>query len=165
MPSMENHNGIDILAKIKTLPALASFNEDDLKELLRVSKIMRYRPGELIANESSYDGWIYYLISGRVRIVKKGNEIAVLQRTGDVFGEIGNIGGTDLSVSVYALDDSSCLKIDISTLEGLTSDNRFVFRYLIFRGVAEVLAKRLKITTEKYLRAKEEIERLQSEPK
>ena len=156
-------DSVDIIAKIKTLPALESFGENDLKELLRISKIVRYDPGELIADEHSYDGWIYYLISGRVRIVKKGNELAVLQRTGDVFGEVGGMGSGELSVSVYALDESTCLKIDISTVDGLPNENRFVFRYVIFKGFAEVLAKRLRITTEKYLKAKEEIERLKTQ--
>jgi CRP-like cAMP-binding protein len=80
-------DSVDIIEKIKTLPAMESFGEKDLQELLRISKIVRYAPGELIVDESSYDGWIYYLIAGRVRIAKAGNDLAVLQRTGDVFGE------------------------------------------------------------------------------
>ena len=153
-------DSVDILEKIKTLPALESFDEKDLKELLRISKIVRYEPGELIVDESTYDGWIYYLIAGRVRIAKKGAELAVLQRTGDVFGDVGGIGSGELSVSVLALDEATCLKIDISTIDGLPNENRFVFRYVIYRGFAEVLAKRLRITTEKYLKAREEVKRL-----
>ena len=153
-------DSFDIIEKIKTMPALESFDENDLKELLRISKIMRYNPGELIVDELNYDGWIYYLIAGRVRIAKKGAELAVLQRIGDVFGDVGGIGSGELSVSVYALDEATCLKINISTVDGLPSENRFIFRYVIYRGFAEVLAKRLRLTTERYLKAKEEIERL-----
>jgi len=153
-------DSFDIIEKIKTMPALESFDEKDLKELLRISKIVRYDQGELIVDESSYDGWIYYLISGRVRIVKAGNELAVLQRTGDVFGEVGSMGSGELSVSVYALEEATCLKIDISTVDGLPNENRYVFRYVIFRGFAEVLAKRLRITTAKFLAAKEELDKL-----
>jgi CRP/FNR family cyclic AMP-dependent transcriptional regulator len=72
------------------------------------------------------------------------------------------MGSGDLSVSVSALDEATCLKIDISTVDGLPSENRFIFRYVIYRGFAEVLAKRLRITTAKYLKAKEEIDRLES---
>ena len=155
------NDSVDILAKIKTLPALESFNEKDLKELLRISKIVRYEPDELIVDERGYDGWIYYLIAGRARIVKKGAELAILKHTGDVFGQVGDIsGGGDLSVSVYALDETTCLKIDISTIDGLPNENRFIFRYVIYRGFAEVLAKRLRITTEKYLKTKEELEKM-----
>jgi CRP-like cAMP-binding protein len=161
MPAVEKiKDSVDIIEKIKTMPALESFDENDLKELLRISKIVRYEPGELIVDESTYDGWIYYLISGRVRIVKAGNELAVLQRTGDVFGEVGSMGSGELSVSVFALDEATCLKIDISTVDGLPNENRYVFRYVIFRGFAEVLAKRLRITTEKFLAAKDELDRL-----
>ncbi len=153
-------NSVDFLEKIKTLPALESFDENDLKELLRISKVKNYDPGELIVKEKDYDGWIYYLISGSVRIMKKNKEIAILQRTGDVFGEMGNMGSEELSVSVYALEEATCLKIDISTVDELPSENRFVFRYAIFRGFAEVLAKRLRITTAKYLKTKVELEKL-----
>lgn len=157
-------DSVDIIAKIKTLPALESFTEKDLKELLRVSKIVQYEPGELIVDENGYDSWIYYLISGRARIVKKGAELAILQRTGDVFGQIGGISsGGDLSASVFAVDEATCLKIDISTIDGLPNENRFVFRYVIYRGFAEVLAKRLRITTEKYLKTKEELEKIMAQ--
>ena len=44
-------DSVDIIAKIKTLPALETFDERDLKELLRISKIVRYNPGELIADD------------------------------------------------------------------------------------------------------------------
>ncbi len=164
MPTEKLSSSFDIIEKIKTMPALESFDDNDLKELLRISKIVRYAPKELIVDESSYDGWIYYLISGRVRIVKAGNELAVLQRTGDVFGEVGKMGRGDLSVSVYALDEATCLKIDISSVDGLPNENRWVFRYVIYRGFAEVLAKRLRITTEKYLSAKKELEKLRQRP-
>ncbi len=155
-------NNMDILEKIKTLPAMASMNEKDLTELLRISKFSSYEPGALIVDEGTYDGWIYYLISGRVRIAKNGTELAVLRRTGDIFGAIGSISGTDLAVSVYALDAATCLKIDMSHIDSLPNDNRYVFRYVIFRGIAEILAKRLRLTSEKYLKAKEEVKRLTS---
>lgn len=156
-------DSVDIIEKIKTLPALETFDEKDLIELLRISKIVRYEPGEPIVDEVAHNKWIYYLISGRVRIAKRGAELAILQRTGDVFGDVGTMGSGDLSVSVDAIDEATCLKIDISSVDGLPNENRFVFRYAIFRGFAEVLAKRLRITTSKYLEAKEELERLRKE--
>jgi hypothetical protein len=74
------------------------------------------------------------------------------------------MGRGDLSVSVYALDEATCLKIDISSVDGLPNENRWVFRYVIYRGFAEVLAKRLRITTEKFLSAKAELDKLRRSP-
>jgi CRP-like cAMP-binding protein len=163
MRSVDKPNtSVDLISKIKTLPVLECFDEKDLKELLRISKVTRYAPGELIIEENAYTGWIYYLITGRVRIVKKGLESAVLRRTGDVFGDMGPMESGDRLASVHAVDETTCLKINVSKVDGLPSENRFVFRYAIFRSIAEVLAKRLSITTEKYLKAKAEIERLRN---
>lgn len=152
----------DILGKIKTLPAMASFEDKDLQELLRISKIARFNVGDRIVEEKQHDGWIYYLISGSVRIVKKETELAVLHHVGDIFGDVGLLNNSDLSVSVHALEDTVCLKIAVSNMDGLSNENRFVFRYAIFRSVAEIMAKRLRITTQKYLAAKEEVERLKA---
>ncbi|MDA8137335.1 MAG: cyclic nucleotide-binding domain-containing protein [Desulfobacteraceae bacterium] len=161
-PADKLKESVDFLEKIKTLPVLEGFDENDLKELLRISKISRYAPGELIADENASSGWIYYLIAGRIRIAKKGVESAVLRRTGDVFGDMGPMGAGDRLGSVHALDETTCLKINVSKVDGLPSENRFVFRYAVFRSIAEVLAKRLSITTEKYLKAKEELERFRN---
>lgn len=151
---------VDVIEKFKTLPAMESLSEQELKELLRISKISRHEPGELIVEADTYAGWIYYLITGKVRIVRNDMESAILRRTGDVFGDMGPMGAGDLKASVYAVDETTCLKFNISKVDGLPDENRFVFRYAIFRGFAEVLAKRLSITNEKYLKAKKELDRL-----
>ena len=151
---------VDFLEKFKTLPTMESLDEQELKELLRISKVSRYEPGALIVEADTYAGWIYYLITGKVRIVRNDMESAILKRTGDVFGDMGPMGGGDLKASAYAVDETTCLKFNISKVDGLPDENRFVFRYAIFRGFAEVLAKRLSITTEKYLKAREELDRL-----
>lgn len=77
--------------KLRQIPTLELFDEKDLQGALQLSKIRKYKPGELILEEGSYDNWIYFLVSGKVRIVKHGEELSVLRRKGDVFGEMGII--------------------------------------------------------------------------
>jgi CRP-like cAMP-binding protein len=151
-----------ILEKIGRMPALESFRYRDLQILLKMSKIRQYAPGELIFKEGSYDGWVYFLLSGRAKIVVNDKELITLDRTGDVFGEMGVVAEKGRSASVYADDETVCLATDVSQIDNLTEDNRFVFRYLIFRGFAEILANRLRITTERLIKAEEEIARLKS---
>ncbi len=76
--------------ELRQIPTLELFDEKDLQGALQLSKIRKYRPGELSLEEDSYDSWIYFLVSGKVRIVKHGEELSVLRRKGDVFGEMGN---------------------------------------------------------------------------
>jgi CRP-like cAMP-binding protein len=152
----------DILHKIKDMPALESFAEAELQELMKISKIVTFREGETVIDEGHYAGWAYYLLTGKVQIVKHGKELATLQQTGDVFGEMGAIDYGMRSASVYAMVDSSCLMININSVERLSDENRYAFRYVLFRGFAEALAQRLRITTDKYLQAQQELESLKA---
>ena len=149
-----------ILEKIGQMPALESFRYRDLQILLKMSKIRKYSPGELIFKEGSYDGWVYFLLSGRAKIIVNDKELIKLDRTGDVFGEMGVVAEKGRSASVYADDETVCLATDVSQIDNLPEDNRFIFRYLIFRGFAEILANRLRITTARLIKAEEEIARL-----
>ena len=155
----------DIIQKLMRVPALKPFKEKEIQELLRMSTIKKFRAGELIFEEGSFENLTYYLISGRVKIVKNHKDLLILQRTGDVFGEMGPITGDARSASVYAAEDSLCIEMKISSLDHLPEENIYAFRYIIFRGFAEVLAGRLKTTTEELIKARDEITTLQHQIK
>jgi len=149
-----------IIEQVRQIPALKAFEEKEFNELMGFSKILEFKPGELIIAEGCYEGWIYYLISGKCRIIKNGKELVVLQRTGDIFGEMGVIDGSARSASVYAIDDTMCLAIDVTGTDKLSLDSKLAFRYIIYRDFAEVLANRLRLTTEELIHARKELEKL-----
>ena len=151
-----------IIQKMMRIPALKPFKEEDIYEMLEKSQTRIFKAGELILEESNYSNLIYYLISGRVRVVKDGIKLAVLQRVGDIFGEMGPISGSTRSASVYAEDNIVCIEIDISHIYEVAGGNIYSFRYIVLRGFAETLTNRLKVTTEKLIQAREEITRLQA---
>jgi CRP-like cAMP-binding protein len=150
----------DIIQKLRQIPVLESFEEKDLQELLRLAKIWKFEPGELILTEGTHNTWLFYLVSGKVRVMKSGKELVVMQRIGDIFGEMGVIDGSVRSASVYAIDETVCLATDINLLNQKADDHRYDFRYIIFRGFAEILAHRLKETSDELFHAREEIEKL-----
>ncbi len=150
----------EIIQNLKQLPALRSFQEKELQRLLQISQIHEYNAGELILEEGNFDDWVYYLISGQAKIVKRGKELLVLRRTGDIFGKIGIITGSPKSASVYAKEDTVCLSIDIRRIDTLSKKDRDMFRYLLYRAFAEILANRLKVTTSELIEAREVIEKL-----
>lgn len=146
----------DLIQKMRKTPFLSSFEEKDLMELLRMSEIRQYKPGEVILEEGSYGSWIYYLISGKAKVVKKEEEVYVLEKTGDVFGEMGVIDGSARSASVYAVEDTMCLAMDFS-FEKFPIDDQEKFKLIIYREFAEILATRLRVTTEELIRTREEL--------
>jgi CRP/FNR family cyclic AMP-dependent transcriptional regulator len=141
----------EIINQLMRIPALNSMDDEDLKELMAASQTKDFNTGDTIFEEGSMGKLIFYLVSGKVRITKNGHVLMTLQRTGDVFGEMGPIGGKTLSASVKALSDVNCIEIDLSAIDSKNKSDTHMFRYLIFRGFAEILAARLRYTTEQLL--------------
>ncbi len=151
----------DTVQQMRTIPALENFSENDLRQLLSISSIDAYKDGErIISEEDTSDDRVFYLISGKVKVMKNGKELIVLRRTGDVFGEIGVIAGVARSASVFAVGKTACLAVKVSHIDHLDETSRLTFKYLIYRSFAEIMANRLKKTTEDLLEARREIERL-----
>lgn len=148
------------LTQLRQISTLDIFSEKDLKGLLELSKIRKYEPGELILEEGMYDCWIYFLISGKASVVKHGEDLSILKRTGDIFGEMGIIDGSPRSASVYAVDETVCLATDASYIDRLSGNDKISFSYILYRIFSEILANRLRLTSEELIKAKEEIERL-----
>ena len=145
---------------IKKIPGLESFKGEDLEQFLKFSEIKTYTDNEIIIEENSRDDRVFYLISGKVKVMKSGKELVVLRRIGDVFGEIGVVTGIARSASVYALGHTTCLAIHVSQIDNLNEDNRLTFKYLIFRGFAEILANRLKKTTDELIETQKQLAKI-----
>ena len=152
-----------IIKKLQQIPVLRSMEKEHLQKLLDLSEIREFSPGDQILEEGHYDHSIYYLISGKAKIVKDNKELATIRRTGDVFGEMGVIDGSARSASVFAVDKTVCLCTDMSQIETLYGDSKFAFRYTVFRGFAQILANRLRMTTAELIRLREEVTGLKKE--
>ena len=98
--------------KLKHISSLAPFDDKNLKGLIELSKIRKYEPEELIIEEGEVDYWIYFLITGEVRVIKEGKAISSLKRTGDIFGEMGIIDGSARSATIQAVKETVCLATD-----------------------------------------------------
>ncbi|MCD6152854.1 MAG: cyclic nucleotide-binding domain-containing protein [Syntrophobacterales bacterium] len=153
----------EILQNLREIPLLKSFDEKDLQGLSRMSAIKRYEQGEFIIDEKFQDNWIYFLISGLVRITKGGKEIRVLRRRGDIFGEMSVIDDSTRSASAYAIDETVCLAMNTSRIDKLLGNEKFAFYSILYKSFAETLAERLRSTTKELVEAKGKIEQLQFE--
>ena len=150
-------NNEELIRRLLQIPALKPFRRSDLKALLRMSRIRQFGEGDLIFEDGVSGRRVYDLIKGKVKIVKAHKELMILQRTGDVFGEIGAIEGVASSASVIALGNTLCIELDVSGLEERSGDNLFIFRYMVFRGFSEILAYRLRATSEELIALRNEV--------
>lgn len=151
------------LEKVKTIPFLNTFEQEDLQGILQYSALRQYEAGEFIIDENYYDNSIYFLISGSVRITKQGKEIRVLRRRGEIFGEMSIIDGSSRSASAYAIVETMCLVTNMSHVKSFSEKDSLVFYSVLYKTFSETLAERLRATTEELVNARAEIESLKRE--
>ncbi len=159
-------DNIENIQKLMTIPALRNFETRSLSKLLKLSKIREYENGELIIQEGDYDPWLYFLLKGKLRILKEGMEIGVIDKKGEIFGEMRIIDSMSRSASVAAVGDTVCLAVDTAAknrISGIDNDSRseaLDFLLLLYRIFAEYMSVRLRITNEELVAAKKKISRL-----
>lgn len=148
------------IQKLMTIPVFKNFEVSSLGELLKISKMREYQDGEQIIKEGQHDPWLFFLHTGRVKIIKQGEVVADLRRCGDVFGEMGMMGGFERSASAFAVGETTCLATDASKIEDITGKNRLAFNYVLYWVFAEILTDRLKAATDELAQLKKELARL-----
>lgn len=152
------------IQKLFVIPALKHFETRDLAKLLRLSKIRQFSDREVIIQQQEKDRWFYFLLSGKVRILKDGIEIATVSRMGEVLGEMSLIDGLSRSSSVHAVGDTVCLSVNTAAGHRLDTDlDAANLLNLLYRVASEYVSLRLRLTNEKLLEAQKEIVRLKAE--
>ena len=157
-------DNIENIQKLLTIPALRNFEAKSLGRLLNLSKIREYENGECIIREGDFDPWLYFLLSGKIRISKEGMEINTIDKKGEIFGEMRVIDSLSRSASVYAVGKTICLAVDTSAKnrlsQGATQDEKLDFLLLLYRIFAEYMSIRLRATNEELISAKKKVKRL-----
>ncbi|MHC4139848.1 MAG: Crp/Fnr family transcriptional regulator [Planctomycetota bacterium] len=131
----------------------------DTKGLLYTKQKVLFKEGEVIFKEDDEGGKeIYFIDSGRVKIVKKVGDmeatLAVLD-SDNFFGEMTFITGNKRSASAIALTDCKLHSMDKETFKfNLSNDSTFMWKIL------ETLAHRLEDTDTNLKRHIQRIARL-----
>ncbi len=152
---------LENIQKLMTIPALKNFETRSLGKLLRLSKVRQYEDGERVIQEGALDPWLYFLLSGKIRISKENLDIGTIDRQGEIFGEMRIIDSLSRSASVYAVGQTICLAVDTSAKDRLSSedsvDERLDFLLLLYRIFAEYMSIRLRLTNDELIKAKKRI--------
>jgi len=157
-------DNIENIQKLLAIPALKNFETRSLQKLLRLSKIREYEDGELIIEEGGQDPWLYFLLSGKIRVSKEGLTINTIGKKGEIFGEMRIVDSMKRSATVSALGKTICLAVDTSAKNRIseqdTLDEKLDFLLLLYQIFAEYMSIRLRLTNEELITAKKKIKRL-----
>ena len=157
-------DNIENLQKLLGIAALKNFETKSLQKLLRLSRIREYEDGEVIIREGDLDPWLYFLLSGKIRVSKEDLEINTIDKKGEIFGEMRIIDFMQRSASVVAVGKTVCLAVDTSAKNRISAqdpeDEKLDFLLLLYKIFAEYMSIRLRVTNEELITAKKKIKRL-----
>jgi CRP/FNR family cyclic AMP-dependent transcriptional regulator len=137
--------------KIAKFEIFEGLNANEIDNILSLCQEVACQDTEIIFENSSLSSDFFILLEGRVSVEidvshmdKNGREkvqLAIL-RTGNVFGEIGFLGGKRRSASVKAIEKVLVLKINGKKLEEYFAENKHT-GYRVMRNLALILAQRI----------------------
>ena len=156
---------LENVQKLMEIPMMKDFETWHLEDLLTHSKIRKYEDGEEIIKEGAKDKWFYFLLNGHARIVKAGEELAILKRTGDIFGEMSLISTSARSTSAFSVGETTCFATDASVIDTLSENDKIAFCYILYRAFSTILTERLKTTSSELVNTKKELDRVKKELK
>lgn len=115
-----------------------------MKDLLFTKKKTHFKEGEIIFEEGEEAEEMFFIDSGRVKIVKKAGDddvTLVILDEDDFFGEMALITGNNRIASAIALSDCK-----IHTMDKETFDSNLANDKIFTRKIVETLALRLEAT-------------------
>ena len=134
----------DVLDYVHNLKFCQHFTENQVREIISVSHIIKVNKEKVIVTEGDIDDTFYIILSGQAKVRKNNKDIALIE-TGDCFGEMALIAGQARVANVVANTDCILIKISASMLDS-ASDS---LKYLFYKNFAITLVRRLSITSEK----------------
>lgn len=153
-------NNEKILRILRDVDQFTTFSSEDILSFLDAGKLLEYEKDEEILIEGQDGFHVYFLLAGEVRIVKDGKEVKTLRRTGELFGEMGFMEGSTRSASVTALQKTLVLRLDSAIIGKNPDAKELALGYTIYRLFCEVLADRLRITTEENIKLQKQLDAL-----
>ncbi|MEJ2210365.1 MAG: cyclic nucleotide-binding domain-containing protein [Anaerolineae bacterium] len=134
---------------LRGLRLLGNLTPGQLEDVSRRLKAGRYRQGEVIVREGAPGDEMYFIESGRVRVVRRrGNENVLLDEleAGDLFGEMALLTGEPRSATITALTDINVWVISQSDFDDLVT----AYPNLAL-ALSRLLSERLRNTDTRFL--------------
>ncbi|MEO8386477.1 MAG: serine/threonine-protein kinase [Betaproteobacteria bacterium] len=125
---------------LKTLAFFRNFPENELWEILKISKWRSFPPETVLIKEGDVGDSFFILITGNVKVTR-GKRLLNVLGVGDCFGEMSYLSKRDAprSATVTAGSDCIVMKVRAQDVESATTDCRRLFD----RKFLETLVDRL----------------------
>lgn len=143
---------------LRAVPALASFSDDQLDDVLNSSSLLQCEPGDHIIKEGSIDSRIYVLLSGELEVRVGSKKVAAITRIGEVFGELALVNHDKRLASVIASTKAVCLAVDQKFLQDIhPREEDPDFHAALYEFVARLVVRKLEATSRRLAEVEKEL--------
>jgi CRP-like cAMP-binding protein len=145
---------------IRAIPFFQEFSSTDLSRLLSHTTLVELDPGERLIMEGEQDRSLFFLLQGKLRVMKDGASVAASWGAGEMFGEMAFVHDSVRTATIVAETKVHCLKVAADHIETLSEAERAVYMVALYRYVAITATERLASTTEKLAHCEKQLEDL-----
>ncbi len=146
---------------LRAVPALASFSDDQLDDVLNSSSLLQCEPGDHIIKEGSIDSRIYVLLNGELEVRVGSKKVAAITRIGEVFGELALVNHDKRLASVIASTKAVCLAVDQKFLQDIhPREEDPDFHAALYEFVARLVVRKLEATSKRLAEVEKELREL-----
>lgn len=101
---------------LKTVPEFSNLNTAAIKQVAKLFSREIYESDEVVFEQGTVSDFVYIVENGTVVAQLSERPIQHI-KSGEIFGEIGMVGGVKRTASIVAKTRSTILKVDINDLE------------------------------------------------
>ena len=125
---------------LRTLPFFKEFPENEVWEVLRISKWAKFPPGTVLIKEGDAGDSFFVLAGGYVKVTRENHKLSVLA-AGDCVGEMAYLARHDgeRSASVTTTSDCVVMKIRAQELHNASATCRQLFDQQFLHVLVESL--------------------------
>lgn len=128
---------------LKRIPLFSCLSPDELDQLQQVITEKQYKKNSVILMEDDSKNFMYVIYAGKIKVVRTSSEgkeqILVIRKKGDFFGEMTLLDGKTQPASIVAMED---------TMVGLISRTDFEWYFMknenMLKQIISVLCERLR---------------------
>ena len=128
---------------LKRIPLFSCLSPDELDQLQQVITEKQYKKNSVILMEDDSKNFMYVIYAGKIKVVRTSSEgkeqILVIRKKGDFFGEMTLLDGKTQPASIVAMEDTTVGLISRTDFEWYFMKNKNMLKQII-----SVLCERLR---------------------
>ena len=131
-----------------------------LQKLLAFAEFRCFEEGAIILRQGERNQVVYCLLKGSVVVEMDEQTLCILQRNGDLFGEMSVLSDAPCNATVRAFEDVEAATLSVEVLKKIRENSSHELHAIFYQWLTRILMDKLTMTSEKAKHFEEANQRL-----